>query len=389
MKKAYLDHASTTPTDPRVMEAMLPYLSQIFGNPQSLHEWGQEAKAALEEARGKVASLMGATAEEIYFTSSGTEANNFALKGMTWAQERRGKHVITSQIEHHSVLHSLRALEREGFTFTQVPVDSQGLIDPAAVEEAITEETVLISVMHANGEVGTIEPIAEIAKIAKRHGIPFHTDGVATVGTIPVDVEALGVDLMSLAGHQFYGPKGVGTLYIRRGTRILPFIDGGIQEGGRRAGTENMAGIVGLGVAAELAQGEMSPRIAHLTLLRDRLREGLSKRIDHLYLTGHPQSRLPGHVSMVIEYVEGEALLLSLNLKGVAASSGSACTSQALKASHVLEALGIDPALAQGSLLLTLGKDTTSQEVDYLLEVLPPIVERLRELSPLYKRGEP
>ncbi|MFQ5886531.1 MAG: cysteine desulfurase family protein [Anaerolineae bacterium] len=383
MKKAYLDYGAATPTHPQVREAMLPYLGEFFGNPQSLHDWGQEARDSIEEARGKVASLIGAQPEEIIFTSSGTEANNLALKGVAWAHERKGKHIITSQIEHHSVLHSLKSLERQGFTYTSVPVDRYGLVDPASVEEVITEETILVSIMHANNEVGTIEPLSEMVEIAKRRSLPFHTDAVQTVGTIPVDVEGLGVDLLSLAGQGFYGPKGVGALYIRGGTRIIPFIDGGIQEGGRRAGTENVAGIVGLGVAAELAEREMTDRANHLTPLRDGLIEGLLE-IEEVYLTGHPTERLPGHVSVVVEYVEGEAMLLSLNLKGVAASSGSACTSRALKASHVLEAMGIDPDLAQGSLLLTLGIGNTMEDVNYFLEVLPPIVKRLREISPLY-----
>lgn len=383
MKRVYLDYGAATPTHPQVMEAMVPYLGEFFGNPQSLHDWGQEAREAIEEARGKVASLIGGQPEEIIFTSSGTEANNLALKGVAWAQERKGKHIVTSQIEHHSVLHSLKSLERQCFTYTSVPVDRYGLVDPTSVEEAITEETILVSIMHANNEAGTMEPIGEIAEIAKRHGLPFHTDAVQTVGTIPIDVEGLGVDLLSLAGQGFYGPKGVGALYIRGRTRIIPFIDGGIQEGGRRAGTENVAEIVGLGVAAELAERKMANRASHLTPLRDRLIEGLLE-IDGVYLTGHPTQRLPGHVSVVVEYVEGEAMLLSLNLKGVAASSGSACTSQALKASHVLEAMGIDPSLAQGSLLLTLGMGNSMEDVNYFLEVLPPIVKRLRELSPLY-----
>jgi cysteine desulfurase len=385
VKKVYLDYGAATPIHPQAIEAMIPYLGELFGNPQSLHDWGQEAKEAIEEARGKVASLIGAQPEEIIFTSSGTEANNLALKGVAWAQERKGNHIVTSQIEHHSALHSLKSLERQGFTYTPVPVDRYGLVDLASVEEAITQETILVSIMHANNEVGTIEPLGQIAEIAKRYGLPFHTDAVQTVGTIPINVEELGVDLLSLSGQGFYGPKGVGALYLRRGAHIIPFIDGGIQEGGRRAGTENVAGIVGLGVAAELAKREMSNRANHLTPLRDRLIEGLLK-IEGVYLTGHPKERLPGHASVVAEYVEGEAMLLSLNLKGVAASSGSACTSRALKASHVLEAMGIDPALAQGSLLLTLGMGNTMEEVNYFLEVFPPIVKRLREISPVYRQ---
>jgi len=383
VKKVYLDYGAATPIHPQAIEAMIPYLGELFGNPQSLHDWGQEAREAIEEARGKVASLIGAQPEEIIFTSSGTEANNLALKGVAWAQERKGNHIVTSQIEHHSALHSLKSLERQGFTYTSVPVDRYGLVDLASVEEAITRETILVSIMHANNEVGTIEPIGQIAEIAKRYGLLFHTDAVQTVGTIPINVEELGVDLLSLAGQGFYGPKGVGALYIRGGTRTIPFIDGGIQEGGRRAGTENVAGIVGLGIAAELAKRGMSNRANHLTSLRARLIEGLLE-IHGVYLTGHPKERLPGHVSVVVEYVEGEAMLLSLNLKGIAVSSGSACTSRALKASHVLEAMGIDPALAQGSLLLTLGMGNTMEDVNYFLEVFPPIVKRLREISPLH-----
>ncbi len=383
MKKVYLDYGAATPIHPQAIEAMIPYLGELFGNPQSLHDWGQEAREAIEEARGKVASLIGAQPEEIIFTSSGTEANNLALKGVAWAQERKGNHIVTSQIEHHSALHSLKSLERQGFTYTPVSVDRYGLVDLASVEKAITRETILVSIMHANNEVGTIEPLGQIAEIAKRYGLPFHTDAVQTVGTIPINVEELGVDLLSLSGQGFYGPKGVGALYLRRGAHIIPFIDGGIQEGGRRAGTENVAGIVGLGVAAELAKREMSNRTNHLTPLRDRLIEGLLE-IHGVYLTGHPKERLPGHVSVVVEYVEGEAMLLSLNLKGIAVSSGSACTSRALKASHVLEAMGIDPALAQGSLLLTLGMGNTMEDVNYFLEVFPPIVKRLREISPLH-----
>jgi len=386
MKKTYLDNAATAPVLPEVLEAMLPYLGDAYGNPQSLHEWGDEAREAIEEARGHVAALIGGRSEEIIFTGSGSEANNFAIKGLAQAQQSKGKHIVISAIEHFSVLHSAKTLEKWGFEVTEVPVDKHGLVDPKEVAKSIREDTILVSIMHANGEVGTIEPIVELAKKVKETGALFHTDAVATAGTIPVDVKELGVDALSLASNQFYGPKGVATLWLKKGTRIIPFLDGGVQEGGRRAGTENVPAIVGLGKASELAQRDMSSRTAHLSRLRDRLIQGLTSKVDHAILTGHPTQRLPGNASFCIEFIEGEAMLMLLSSKGVAASSGSACTSRALKASHVLTAMGIHAEIAQGSLLFTLGLSTSEQDVDYVLEVLPPIVDRLRQMSPLYAK---
>jgi cysteine desulfurase len=386
MKKSYLDNAAATPMLPAVVEAMLPFLKEAYGNPQSLHDWGDEAREAIEEARGQVAALIGGQPEEIIFTGSGTEANNLAIKGLAQAQQSKGKHVVISAIEHFSALHSAKTLEKWGFEVTQVPVDVYGLVDPEEVAKSMREDTILVSVMHANGEVGTIEPIAEIAKVVKKTGALFHTDAVATAGTIPIDVKGLGVDALSLAANQFYGPKGVGALWLKKGARIIPYLDGGVQEGGRRAGTENVPAIVGMGKAAELAQQDMPSGPVHLSRLRDRLIQGLSSTIEHTILTGHPTNRLPGNASFCIEFIEGEAMLMLLSSKGVAASSGSACTSRALKASHVLTAMGVPPEIAQGSLLFTLGVNNSEEDVDHVLEVLPPIVDRLRQMSPLYAK---
>jgi len=386
MRKVYLDNAATTPLLPEVREAMMPYLGDVFGNPSSLHDWGDGAREAMEAARAQVARLIGANADEIIFTGSGTEANNLAVKGLALAQQTKGKHVIISAIEHFSVLHSARTLEKWGFEVSEVPVDKCGVVDPEDVRRSLRKDTVLVSIMHANGEVGTIEPIQEIAKITRERGIPFHTDAVATAGTIPVSVGELGVDSLSLAGNQFYGPKGVGALWVRKGVRLIPLLDGGIQEGGRRAGTENVPAIAGLGKAAELAKTDMVKRIEQLTPLRDRLLKELPSKIEHVVVTGHPQHRLPGHASFCVEFIEGESMLMLLNSKGIAVSSGSACTSRALKASHVLIAMGITHELAQGSMLFTIGIDNTSEDIDYVLETMPPIVDRLRQMSPLYSK---
>jgi cysteine desulfurase len=384
MRTVYFDNASTTKPDHRVVEAMIPFFEEKYGNPSSLTDVGTVAREAMEQARMEVAALVGAARpDEIYFTSSGAESDNFALKGIAAASRERGNHIVVSAIEHHAVLHAARSLAKIGFTVTEVPVDHYGVVDPAEVARAITNQTILISIMHANNEVGTIEPIAAIGKLAREHGVPFHTDAVATCGQIPVDVRALNVDLLSLSAHQFYGPKGAAALYVRRGVRIAPFIDGGIQEGGRRAGTENVAGIVGMGVAAKIAAEEIPGRMARMTPLRDRLASGLTGGIPRVYLNGHPANRLPGHVSVCVEFIEGESMLLFLNMQGVSAASGSACTSRALKASHVLTAMGVDVALAQGSLLFSLGRDSSAEDVDYVLDLLPPIVERLRKMSPL------
>jgi cysteine desulfurase len=386
MRKVYLDNAATTPLLPEVREAMIPFLGEVFGNPSSLHDWGDVVRQAVDVARSQVAELIGANDEEVIFTGSGTESNNFAVKGLALALQSKGKHVVVSAVEHFSVLHSARTLEKWGFELTQVPVDKYGLVNPEDVKRSIRKDTVLVSVMHANGEVGTIQPIKEIAKIAKENNVVFHTDAIATAGTIPVDVKELGVDALSLAGNQFYGPKGVGALWVRRGVRIMPLLDGGVQEGGRRAGTENVPAIVGLGKAAELAKANIAARMKQLILLRDRLLKELPAKIEHVMVTGHPQNRLPGHASFCVEFIEGESMLMFLNIEGIAVSSGSACTSRALKASHVLIAMGISHELAQGSLLCTFGLDSTNEDVDYALKVLPPIVDRLRQMSPLYSK---
>ena len=386
MRKVYLDHAATTPLLPEVREAMQPYLGEAFGNPSSLHDWGDGPREVVEVARAQVARLIGANTEEVIFTGSGTESNNFAIKGLALAQQNKGKHVVVSAIEHFSVLHSARTLEKWGFELSLVPVDKYGVVDPEDVRKSLKKDTVLVSIMHANSEVGTIEPIREIADITRERNIIFHTDAIATAGTVPVDVKELGVDALSLAGNQFYGPKGVGALWVRKGVRVIPLLDGGIQEGGRRAGTENIPAIVGLGKAAELAKANMTARMEHLSQLRDRLLMELPAKIDHVVVTGHPQHRLPGNASFCVEFIEGEAMLMLLNSQGVAVSSGSACTSRALKASHVLIAMGLPHALAQGSLLFSFGIDNTSEDIDYVLQVLPPIVDRLRQMSPLYAK---
>lgn len=384
MRKVYMDSLAATPVHPEVLETMDPFLKESFGNPQSLHSFGQEALEAIETARAKVAHLIQADPSEVYFTSSGSESNNFALKGLALARRDKGQHVVLSAIEHQSVLHSAKHLEKFGFGLTPVAVDSMGRVDPEAVERAITGETTVVSVILASSEVGTIQPIQEIAKICRKKDVLFHTDAVAAVGHIPVHVDDLGVDALSLAGSQFYGPKGSAALYIRKGVRVLPFIDGGIQEGGKRAGTENVPGIVGLGKAAEVAQRDLKSRAAKLRPLRDAIIQNLPKKVRNTVLTGHPTERLPHHASFCIEFIEGEAMLLNLDMKGIAVSSGSACTSKALKASHVLLAMGIDHALAQGSIVFSLIEETASEDIDYLLEVFPPIIERLRRMSPLY-----
>lgn len=383
MKRIYLDHAATTPTDPAVIKEMEIYFTQKFGNPNSIHSFGRETREAIEEARKKVAHLIGAESSEIIFTSGGTEADNHAIKGVAWANQKRGKHIITSQIEHHAVLHSCQFLEKQGFKVTYLPVDRYGLIDPAEVKRAITDQTILITIMHANNEIGTIEPIKEIAEIAREKGIYFHTDAVQTVGHIPIAVKELGVDMLSMSGHKFYGPKGVGALYLKKGVKILSLIDGGGQERNRRASTENVPGIIGMGKAAELAEKRLlQGEEEGILRLRDRLIKGISERIDKAHLNGHPTKRLPGNINFCFEFVEGESILLNLDMEGIAASSGSACTSGSLEPSHVLLAIGLPHEIAHGSLRLSLGKENTEEEVDYVLEVLPRIIKKLRELSP-------
>lgn len=388
MKRVYFDHIASTPVHPQVMEAMLPYLKEFYGNPQSLHSFGQETASAIEEAREKVAQLIEADTEEIFFTSSGTESNNFAIKGMALAQMTKGKHIVVSAVEHQSVLHPVKSLEKSGFSVTEVPVDSFGLVDPEDVRKAITSETVLVSVMLANGEVGTIEPVAAITKVCREMGVLCHTDAVDAVGNIPVSVKTMGVDALSLAGNQFYGPTGSATLFLKKGTRCLPQIDGGIQESGKRAGSENISGIVGLGKAAEMAQEKLNVRGDKVKPLRDEIIQRMEQEVDHVILTGHPKNRLPHHASFCVEFIEGEAMLLNLDMKGIAAASGSACTSRALKASHVLLAIGLDHAIAQGSLVFSLVEENTTEDIDYLFEVFPEIIERLRQMSPLYPKQE-
>ncbi len=384
MGDIYLDNAAATRLKESVFEAMKPYFTEHFGNPSSIHKYGSQPKQALEEARKKVASLIGAETNEIYFTSSGSESNNLALKGAAWAGRKKGRHIVVSAIEHQSVLHSARAMEKLGWEMTVVPVDSNGIVDPGAVVDAVRDDTVVVSVTHASNEIGSIEPIADIAAAVKEKGVPFHTDAVQTAGVIPVDVKALGVDILSLAASSFHGPKGAAALYVRKGTRVFSLIDGGIQERGRRAGTENVPAVVGLGAAAELAAKEMDSRIAHVMPLRDRLMTGLEESIPKLYINGDRKNRLTGNVHVSIEAIEGEAMLFSLGAKGIFAASGSSCADKALKSSHVLLACGVDHSLANASLLFTLSSENTMEEVEAVLTAMPPIVERLRSMSPLW-----
>lgn len=385
MRTIYLDHAATTPAHPEVVEAMLPYFADAFGNPSSIYSYGQKAKGAIEEARTKVAELIGARSEEIVFTSGGTEADNFALKAAAYANEHKGNHIITSAIEHHAVLEVCRFLEKRGFKVSYLPVDKYGLVSPDDVKKAITTKTILISVMQANNEVGTIEPVEEMGDIARDAGVYFHTDAVQAVGHIPVNVDKLKVDLLSISGHKFYGPKGVGALFVRKGTKLVSFMHGGEQEKRRRAGTENVPAIVGLGKAAELAAQGMGKEAEQLARLRDKLIKGLLDTIDHIRLNGHPTRRLPNNVNVSVDFVEGESLLLNLDLEGICASTGSACSSASLEPSHVLLALGLSPEQAHGSLRFTFGRENTDADTERVLEVLPGIVAKLRAMSPLLK----
>ena len=381
----YLDHAATTAVHPEVVQAMLPYFSERYGNASSLHTLGREARDALEQARADVAGILNCDPEEIVFTSCGTESDNLALRGIAWNNRPRGDHIITSAIEHHAVGHTCEQLEREfGFEVTYLPVDEHGLVDPVDVERAIAETTVLISIIYANNEVGTIEPIAEIGEIARSRGIPFHTDAVQAAGALSLDVQELNVDLLTLSGHKFYGPKGVGLLYARDGMEILPVQTGGGHERGLRSGTENVAGIVGLAAALKLAEERRQEESQRMTELRNRLVEGVLSSVSHCRLLGHPDKRLPNNVSIAFEYVEGEGILMGLDLEGIAASSGSACSTGSSEPSHVATALGVPPEVARGSIRMTLGHENTEKDVERVLEVLPGVVERLRGMSPLY-----
>ncbi len=387
----YLDHAATTPVKREVLEAMLPYFSEKFGNPSSVYSIGRESRKALDEAREQVANAIGAQPKEIYFTSGGSESDNWALKGVAYANKSKGNHIITSSIEHHAIHNACKYLENDGFEVTYLPVDLNGLISIDDLKEAIRPTTTLISIMFANNEIGTIQPIKEIGKFAREKGICFHTDAVQAMGNITINVDDLNIDLLSLSAHKFYGPKGIGALYIRKNVKITSFIQGGGQEKGRRAGTENVAGIVGLGKAIELAVQNLDSYNSKLLYLRDKLIKNVMERIPFVRLNGDSIKRLPGNANFSFDFIEGESLLLMLDMKGIAASSGSACSSGSLDPSHVLLAIGLSHETSHGSLRLTIGDDNTEEHIDYVLEVLSPIVERLREMSPLYekvKRGE-
>ncbi|MBO8128502.1 MAG: cysteine desulfurase NifS [Peptococcaceae bacterium] len=386
MRRIYLDHAATTPVRSEVAEVMTRYLTANWGNPSSPHSTGQEARKGMDDARKYIANLINASPEEIIFTSGGTEADNFALKGVTYTRDKK-QHFITTKIEHHAVLHCAEALEKEGHAVTYLDVDSDGLVDPDDVRRAIRKDTALVSVMLANNEVGTVEPVAEIARICREHGVLFHTDAVQAVGQIPVDVKKLGVDLLSMSAHKLYGPKGIGALYVRKGVKIAPILYGGAQERGRRPGTENVPGIAGFGKAAELAAAELNEHREKLTRLREKLIEEIFRRIEDVKLNGHRRRRLPGNVNVSIKYVEGESILLNLDLKGIAASSGSACMSGTLEPSHVLLAMGIPREVAHGSLRMTLGTSNTEDDIDYVVDVLEETVKKLRAMSPLASPG--
>ena len=382
----YMDHSATTYTRKEVAGEMAPWFTERFGNPSSIYRMARESKAAVDAARARVARAIGADPGEVYFTSGGSESDNWAIKGVAYANRKKGNHIVTSAIEHHAVLHTCQYLEKEGFAVTYLPVDKFGLVDPADLEEAITEKTILVTIMYANNEIGTIEPVTELGAIARKHRVPFHTDAVQAVGNIPIDVKAQNIDLLSLSAHKFYGPKGVGALYIRKGTKIENLIHGGGQENRRRAGTENLAGIVGLGKAIELATADIGGHNARIRALRDRLLAGILSTIPDCRLNGHPEKRLPGNLNVSFAFIEGESMLLLLDEEGICASTGSACTSGSLEPSHVLLATGLPVEISHGSLRLTLGNINTEQDVDYVLGVLPAVVSRLREMSPLYQK---
>ena len=383
----YLDHAATTPVHPAVLEAMIPYFTEKYGNPSSIYSIARESRKAMDWSHDTVAAVLGASPSEIIFTGCGTESDNLAVKGVALANRHKGNHIITTQVEHHAILHTFEYLEKRfGFRATYLPVDANCVVDLKALEQALTDDTVLVSVMYANNEVGTVQPIAEIANMLRGRGIVFHTDAVQAGGSLDLNVDKLGVDMMSLSAHKFYGPKGVGVLYVRKGTSYWPQQHGGGQERARRAGTENVAGIVGLGTALKLAYDNLERNNAHASRLRDKLISGVS-RIRGAYTTGHPTNRLPNSATFVFDYVEGESILLSLDMLGIGASSGSACTSSSLEPSHVLKAMGVPIERAHGSLRLTTGRDNTEEDIDYVVEVLPGIIERLRAMSPLAGAG--
>ncbi|KPU44960.1 cysteine desulfurase IscS [Oxobacter pfennigii] len=381
----YMDHAATTPTSTEVLNEMLPYFTEKFGNPSSVYSIGRETKSAIEKAREQVAKVLNADTNEIFFTGGGSEADNWALKGVAMANAGKGKHIITTSIEHHAILHVCEYLEKNGYKVTYLPVDKDGLISIDELKNAVTDETILVSVMFANNEIGTIQNIAEIGKLCREKKVYFHTDAVQAVGNVPIDVKEMNIDLLSLSAHKFYGPKGVGALYIRKGVKIQQLIHGGGQEKSRRAGTENVPGIIGLGKAIEIACLDIQGHAERLIKLRNKLIEGLIEKIPHTRLNGHFEKRLPGNVNVCFEFIEGESLLLLLDEMGICASSGSACSSGSLDPSHVLLAIGLSHEIAHGSLRLSLGEATTDEDIDYILDVLPKIVERLRNMSPLYE----
>ncbi|NLK21599.1 MAG: cysteine desulfurase NifS [Epulopiscium sp.] len=385
MQRIYFDHAATTSTRQEVVDAMIPYFTENFGNPSSIYEIARINKKALDESRDKIAKLLGADSREIFFTSGGTEADNWAIKGIAESYKDKGNHIITSTTEHHAVLHTCEYLQSKGYEVTYLPVDEFGRINPEDVRNAIKDTTILITIMYANNEIGTIQPIEEIGRVAKEKGVIFHTDGVQAVGHIPIDVKEANVDLLSLSGHKFHGPKGIGALYIRKGIKIKPLLHGGAQERGRRGGTENVPGIVGLAKALELSIKDMEKNNKKMLELRDTIIEGITEKVDHVKLNGHPIHRLPNNINFTFDFIEGESLLLLLDMKGIYGSSGSACTSGSLDPSHVLLAIGLPHERAHGSLRITIGGENTKEEVDYFLEVLPPIVQRLRDMSPLYE----
>ena len=385
MRKVYLDNAATTALSPRVLEAMLPYFTQYYGNPSSVHAFGREAKRGLDKARDQVAKALHCEPSEVIFTGCGTESDNTVLLGVAQRYGNKGKHIITTNVEHHAILHTCEYLEKQGYSVTYLPVDQDGLVTAEQVAAAIRPDTILVSIMFANNEVGTIMPIQEIGAVCKEKGVLFHTDAVQAVGHIPVDVQAMHIDMLSLSAHKFHGPKGVGALYCRKGIRLPSYIMGGAQERGRRAGTENVAGIVGLGAAIQLATEQLEENRAKMTALRDRLMTGIQARISEVKLNGHPTNRLPNNVNFSFKYIEGESILLMLDMNGIAASSGSACTSGSLDPSHVLLALGLPHEIAHGSVRLTLGDETTEEDIDYTIDVLEKTVARLRAMSPLYK----
>lgn len=385
MRKVYLDNAATTALSPRVLEAMLPYFTQYYGNPSSVHAFGREAKQGLDKARDQVAKALYCDPSEVIFTGCGTESDNTVLLGVAQRYGDKGKHIITTNVEHHAILHTCEYLEKQGYSVTYLPVDQDGLVTAEQVAAAIRPDTILVSIMFANNEVGTIMPIQEIGAVCKEKGVLFHTDAVQAVGHIPVDVQAMHIDMLSLSAHKFHGPKGVGALYCRKGIRLPSYIMGGAQERGRRAGTENVAGIVGLGAAIQLATEQLEENRAKMTALRDRLMTGIQARISEVKLNGHPTNRLPNNVNFSFKYIEGESILLMLDMNGIAASSGSACTSGSLDPSHVLLALGLPHEIAHGSVRLTLGDETTEEDIDYTIDVLEKTVARLRAMSPLYK----